>query len=142
MPAIRCALTSRRRGVNDVEIVAKNAVAASRPCRGTILQQGIGCGLGPAARANQPAMSLAGVFSDDIDYSVYCISAPYGAAWSADYFDAIDVLQWHVLLVPENAGKGVRIHAATVDHDQNLVRISSVRAADADGPVVGIDLGY
>jgi hypothetical protein len=87
-------------------------------------------------------MSLAGVFSDDIDYSVYCISAPYGAAWSADYFDAIDVLQWHVLLVPENAGKGVRIHAATVDHNQNLVRISSVRAADADGPVVGIDLGY
>ena len=89
-------LTSGRYGVIDIEIAAKSAVTAVRSRRSTILRQAIGHGLGPAARANQSAMRLAGIFSDDVNHAVHCVSAPYGAAWSADHFDVINVLQRHV----------------------------------------------
>ena len=87
-------------------------------------------------------MGIAGILSDDIDHSIDRISAPYSAAWSADHFDTTNVFQRYILLVPENAGKRIGIHAAPVDQDQDLIRINGVEAANADGPAVSIDLGH
>src|SRR5579862_9631213 len=57
-------------------------------------------------------------FRDDIDYSINGVRSPDCSARPANHFDAIDILEHCVLYLPVNAGKERRIHAATVNQDE------------------------
>jgi hypothetical protein len=54
----------------------------------------------------------------------------------------IDIRQGHVNLVPEHTGKTVRVYGSSVDQHQNLVRIERIEAANADRPLIAIDLRH
>src|SRR6185437_9473675 len=92
---------------------------------------------GTPATGDEQALRVARAFGDDVDDAVDGVGAPQRAARAADDFNAVDVIQQHVLHVPKHAGIERRVNAAAIDHDEELVGESIVEAAGADGPVVG-----
>src|SRR6185312_226376 len=59
---------------------------------------------------------------DDVDDAVDGVGAPQRAGRTTDHLDAVDILGKHIQRVPRNAGVQRRIHAASVDQHQQLVR--------------------
>src|SRR5207244_2719801 len=68
--------------------------------------------------------------------------APERTAGPADDLDALDVLEHHVLGVPEHAGIQRRIDGSPIDQYQQLVRTGAgaVKSTRADGVPARIDL--
>src|SRR5690606_33405036 len=64
-------------------------------------------GIGRRARRHQQSLRVPGGFADDVDHAVHRVRAPERRARAADDFDAFDVLEHRLLLVPnppENSG--------------------------------------
>ena len=73
------------------------------------------------AEAHQAALRFARRPGDDVDHAIDGVRSPERGAGPADHLDAIDVLEHHVLALPEDAGKQRRVDRAPVDEDQHLV---------------------
>ena len=50
----------------------------------------------------QRAARFRGVSGDDVDHAVHGVGAPQCPSRPADHFDALDVLEHHLLLIPED----------------------------------------
>ena len=85
------------------------------------------------------AMRLARTPGDDVDHAVDGVRSPQGAAGAADDFDAVDVLEQHVLDFPVGAGEQRRVDAPTVDEDQHRAREPAAEAAYPDRGLAGVD---
>lgn len=66
---------------------------------------------------------------DDVDHAVDGVDAPERAPRAADDLDPLDVLEHHVLLIPENTGKEWRVDRSPVDEHEQLVGNRVVEAA-------------
>src|SRR5262249_37667030 len=93
------------------------------------------------ASTDEGALRIARVASDDVDYPVHCIGAPNRAAWTADNFNVIYILEQHVLGIPEHSGVEQRIDTAAVHHHEKLVGgFVGAKATRGDGVVKGVPL--
>jgi hypothetical protein len=72
----------------------------------------------PAARREQRALRIRSRARDDVDDAVDGIRTPECGARTADHLDALDVLQHHHLLVPEDTREQRRVHGAAVDEHE------------------------
>jgi hypothetical protein len=97
---------------------------------------------GANADGGQRALGVVRGARDHIDDAVDRIGAPEGSARPADHLDALDVLEQHVLLIPEDAREERRVDRATVDQHQQLVRDRVVEAAGADCELAGVALRH
>jgi hypothetical protein len=78
----------------------------------------------------------------DVDDAVHRIGAPQRRARPADDLDAVDVLEYVVDGVPEDAGEQGRVDRASVYHDEQLVRRVLVEAARRHRPRSGVEAGH
>jgi len=92
-----------------------------------------------AAAYNQCALCLLRTFRDDVDDTVDGVGSPQRAAWTSNDFNPRNVLDQRVLDFPIDAGEERSIHAAAVDHHEQLVAKAAVEATGRDGPFVRID---
>ncbi|MNV58358.1 hypothetical protein D3C71_1507260 [compost metagenome] len=92
----------------------------------------------PSAQRHKRPLCAARGLGDNVDDSVDCVSAPQRPARTADHFDAINVFQHDILLVPEHARKERGVDSAPVDQDKELVADGIVEAACADRILAGI----
>src|SRR5207245_6147776 len=89
--------------------------------------------------AHNRRLRIFGLLADDVDYAIYCVSSPQRGAGAPDHLDPIDILEHNVLNIPVHTGKQRRIHASTVDEDQQLVVEPPIESARSDGPLVLVD---
>ena len=75
-----------------------------------------------ATGSQQGSLRVRGLLGDDINHTVDRINAPGCRAGSANYFDAFDIFQQRILLLPQNAGKHRRIYATSVHQNLQFVR--------------------
>ena len=130
--------------VEPARMLAIHPVVAVRAQRGAVAEGGVGAVVAHCGR-QQRAMAVPGRSGDDVDDAIDRIHPPQRAARAADHLDALDILQHHVLRVPEHAGKQRRIDRAAVDQDQQLVRravVAAVHAARRNGMAHGAGLGH
>src|ERR1700735_1221919 len=95
-----------------------------------------------AARHNESTASSRGLFRDDVDDAVHGVGSPDCPAWTADYLDAIDVLQRHVQGVPVHASEKWGVHGPSVDQHKQFVGKLKVETTSRDGPSVGVNLSH
>src|SRR5260370_22293303 len=141
VPPVRSRLPIGRSRLVDTEVPAKGPIRSLRADPASVLSQSPGPH-GTRGGADDTAWRGFGVLGDDVDDAVHGIGAPDRATRSADDLDALDVLQRHVLLVPEHTRESGGIHGTAVDEYQHLVRIPVVEAANRDSPGVRIDLRH
>ena len=80
-----------------------------------------------------------GILGDDVDHAVHSVRSPDGPTWSTNDFDAIHVLQHHALQVPIHASKKRRIHATSIDENEDRFRENASESAYTHGPCAGVD---
>src|SRR5882724_9224258 len=73
------------------------------------------------AARNQKPLRVFCAFGDDVDNPINGVGAPERAAWAADHFDPINVVQKRVLNVPKHTGVKRRIDASAIHQYQKLV---------------------
>ena len=79
-----------------------------------------------------------GVARDDVDHAIDGVRSPERAARTANDFDAVQIFDDCVLLVPEHAGKKRRIDDASVHQHQELVSgAAGLIEAPRGNPVCG-----
>jgi len=96
----------------------------------------------PAIDAAESALGVGGGLRDDIDHAVHRIGAPDRRARSADDFYPLDVIDHHVLFVPEHAREETVVGAAAIYQDEELVRAHGVEPAHGHRPLVRVDLPH
>src|ERR1700685_2507234 len=68
-----------------------------------------------AACHNESTASTGGLFRDDVDDAVNGVGSPNCSAWTADYLDAIDVLERHVQCVPVDSSEERSVNSTAID---------------------------
>src|SRR5690606_15674396 len=75
---------------------------------------------------------------NNIDHAIHRICAPQAAPWTTDDFNSIQILQHHILRIPEHTRKQGRINAASIYKYQQLVGKRIIKAAGGACVVAGI----
>src|SRR6202162_1530270 len=140
MPSVRNSLAAWRWGISNIPVASEYPVCALLSARSAVLKQSLRGLLGPCAGAHKAPLGGLGALGDDIDNAIDGIGSPHRSSRAANHLNAVDVFQWHMLLVPIDARAKRGIDAAAVDQDQHFISVAVREAANADRPNVGIDL--
>src|ERR1700722_12328543 len=115
MPAIIAVLTIQIGKMIVIQVLRKDAVVDFLSRIITVLSSTKSLFSIAAARNNKTSVSARGAFCDDVNDSVNRISSPDCPARTADYLNAVDVLQRHVQRVPVNSPEKWTVHSSAVD---------------------------
>lgn len=96
----------------------------------------------PAVYRYQPALCIFRRLGDNIDDPVHCVRAPQRSARPANNLDAINIFKNEIDRIPVDPGKEWRVHAASIDKNEQLRRELAALATDSDGPRVRVDLRH
>src|SRR6266853_4257083 len=139
LPAVSRRAAVRSSGIEDVEELAVDAERTAGFPQCPAMAEVVATPLVAGPSGCKPALGVLGTPRDHVDHAIYGVHSPKRRARAADHLDALDVLEHHVLDVPENSREQRRIDGATIDQHQQLVSGRIVEAARADRVGIGVD---
>src|SRR5579872_5345187 len=86
-------------------------------------------------------MGILGAPGNDVDDAVDRIRPPNGASGATNDFNALNILEHHVLHFPKSAREESRVDGPAIDEHEHIAGQVASEAANADGPSVAIDAG-
>ena len=94
------------------------------------------------AHPDQASTGFGRSLGHDVDDAVDGVGAPHRTARPADHLDAGNIVDEHVLTVPEHTGKAAIVERAPIDEHEQLVGIEIVEAANRHRPPAAVHLGH
>jgi hypothetical protein len=114
-----------------IEIPAINTVAAVDAYRSAVADRRSGFAAAYTGGSQFSSRVLRRA-ADHVDDAVDCVGAPKRSTGPADHLDAFNVLEHHVLRIPEHAREQWTVDSSPIDQHENFVARGVVEATGAD----------
>src|SRR5579859_7877187 len=121
VPPVRSPGTVGGGRVPDVGVISEHPISSALPGLTPVLNQPLGQLLRARRGPYLTALGGFGALGDNVDHAVPGVRPPDGTPGTADHFDALDILERNVKLVPVDPRTCGRVYAAAVDQHQHFV---------------------